>query len=107
MTGKQRLRVLARYLTSGAVDDNEFTMRQWPQCAIGEASRLPSLEKEGLVLETDSQGALVPMYGGGSCYSACARFFSIPYSKAKQFFGPTERSAVTVGRALLRYLKRK
>jgi len=106
MTGKQRLKVLANYLRSGAVDNDKFDMEAWPQCAIGEASRIPSLEKEGLELVEDSSGALFPSYNDEQGFGACATFFSIPYDKAKYFFGPTQRSAARVGSQLLSYLRR-
>ena len=107
MTGKQRLKVLANYLVSGAVYEKEFTMEKWPQCAIGEASRIPSLVKEGLELEYDSDNKLVPQYDGDTSYSACANFFSMPYDTAWKFFGPTKRRAAVVGRQLLSYLRKR
>lgn len=104
MTGKQRLKVLANYLTSGAVDESKFNMNKWDSCAIGEGAHLATLEKDGLVLERNSNGFLVPGYDSEKCYEACARFFSMPHDVARRFFGPKNRTAKTVGRQLLNYL---
>lgn len=104
MTGKRRLKVLANYLLSGAVDDEKFDMGDWAHCAIGEGANLPSLEKDGLALVENNDGDLAPEYNGSRAYEACAEFFAIPYDKARAFFGPTKRSAARVGRQLLRYL---
>ena len=106
MTGKKRLQVLANYLLSGAVDKDEFTMGKWPQCAIGEATRLPSLAKEGLELGTDWDGSDIPTYEEAKGFGACANFFSIPLALANKFFGPERRSAEVVGKQLMSYLKR-
>lgn len=106
MTGKQRLKVLANYLLSGAVNDYEFNMHEWPRCAIGEGSRIPSLQKEGLHLTCESYPE--PEYRGKRGVSACALFFRIPYNAADRFFGSelTATTAVAVGRQLLDYLRR-
>ena len=106
MTGKQRLKVLANYLVSGAVDEDRFRMSKWPSCAVGEGTRLPSLRKEGLTMRTNSDGTEVPQYDGYTCFTACAQFFKLPYDTAHKFFNGSPRRAVTVGRQLLSYLKR-
>lgn len=101
MTGKQRLKVLANYLMSGAVDEDEFNMENWPSCAIGEGTRIPSLSKEGLDICYDE-----PIYNGETGFEACASFFSMPLKKAEHFFRPDQRSPFTVGRQLLAYLRK-
>lgn len=106
MTGKQRLKVLGNYLLSGAVDEDEFDMNRWSKCAIGEGSRLASLKKEGLALELDEDGSPVPAYNGETNFEACASFFRIPYRQAETFFDGLPRSAATVGRQLLNYVRR-
>jgi len=104
MTGKKRLRVLANYLLSGAVDDDEFNMKRWPTCAVGEGTRLPSLAKEGLELGWDCDSKEIPMYEGEKGTSACAKFFDLSYDLAWKFFGPSSKRAAAVGRQLLKYL---
>jgi len=105
MTSKQRLRVLAKYLLSGAVDEERFDMSSWPSCAIGEASRVPSLQKEGLEITGDDWSGYQPEYNGYSSFEACARFFGITQSQAKDVFGSVARPAVKVGHQLLKFLK--
>lgn len=106
MTGKRRLQVLANYLVSGAVDEDQFDMNDWPSCAIGEGTRIPSLSKEGLGLTRKPWPE--PEYRGKTGIDACASFFRVPYTAADRIFGMrfTKKTAVGVGRQIMSYLRR-
>src|SRR5437867_13217270 len=100
MTGKKRLQVLANYLKSGAVDKEQFDMTDWPKCAIGEGSCLPSLAKDGLNMSNYD----TPEYHGWWDYEALEHFFHIPLAIAEKLFGPTKRKPETVARQIEEYL---
>ena len=103
MKGTTRLRILARYLSSGAVDEDEFDMGRWQSCAIGEAvNHVPALDNEGLELE-DCR----PVYNRWDGYEALEFYFSIPLRVAERLFGPRRFTAITVGRRIERYLKQQ
>lgn len=107
----ERLRVLGKYLVSGAVNEADFDMAEWPSCAIGEARDIPSLFNEGFTF--DDSGSW-PSYNGSIGFYACAEFFGLPYTKARQLFGAdndtnsgNHSTAIQVGKRILRYINRK
>lgn len=104
MTPRKRLQVLCNYLRSGAVDEAEFDMRWWPSCAIGEASRIPTLHNDGLVLDDSNE----PAYNNYLGYSAVAEFFRIPYARVGTVFGRRQRSPRQVAAVIEQmYLQRR
>ena len=107
MTGRARLQVLERYLNSGAVDEEKFDMSLWSFCAIGEASRIPSLRKEGLTIteQTTSWGSShAPIFNGLTGTEAVARFFTMSHEKAANIFGASKQSPRQVANQIRRYL---
>ena len=107
----ERLRVLGKYLVSGAVNEAEFDMGKWPSCAVGEARHIPSLSNEGFTFDESDRW---PLYNGSTDFEACAEFFGLPFNKTRELFGADKdtnsgnhSTAIQVGKRILRYLKRK
>lgn len=101
MRPAKRLRVLYNYLMSGAIDETQFDMEEWPHCAIGEAAEIPTLSRDGLQIDCFDE----PEYMGLKAYDAVAKFFGIPLVKAETIFGPRQRKPATVAKEIKPLLK--
>ena len=103
MSGLERLKVLADFLESDAVPEDGFDMGLWHcppsedcgtcACAFGWACTIPSLQQDGLQIQSDD-GLSVFRAGEGDWtddgFDVAAKFFRLNIDETLHLFGAEE-----------------